>query len=128
MKFLFLTFEFCFFSEAIVVVLSSEKDAVRNALSDYNLKIKLDLVSIPENEDWGTADTLRHIKDRIKVKFIFIFPILISVRLVTQCWIVHVLMNYLSNSAGSRKLFYELFDFFQAMQLKMQDCKVLVQV
>ena len=32
-----------------------------------NLRIKPQVESIPESEDWGTADSLRHLRARIKV-------------------------------------------------------------
>lgn len=42
---------------------------IRSALVEQcEVKIKLDFVTIPANEDWGTADSLRHIKDKIKVR------------------------------------------------------------
>ena len=33
----------------------------------YGLNIKLDLCTIPRNEDFGTADSLRMVHDKIKV-------------------------------------------------------------
>jgi hypothetical protein len=35
------------------------------------VKAKLDFVGIPDDEDWGTADSLLHIKDKIKVSAIY---------------------------------------------------------
>ena len=32
-----------------------------------DVKMKLEFVGIPDDEDWGTADSLRHIGDKIKV-------------------------------------------------------------
>lgn len=43
------------------------KSEVQTALEPCGLKIRLDIVSIPAAEDWGTADTLRFLSDRIKV-------------------------------------------------------------
>lgn len=38
-----------------------------NATSKFDLNIKLDIACIPTKDDIGTADSLRLIKDRIKV-------------------------------------------------------------
>jgi len=43
------------------------KSEVQTALEPCGLKIRMDIVSIPAAEDWGTADTLRFLSDRIKV-------------------------------------------------------------
>ena len=43
------------------------KSEVQTALEPCGLKIRLDIVTIPAAEDWGTADTLRFLSDRIKV-------------------------------------------------------------
>ncbi|XP_070564371.1 translation initiation factor eIF2B subunit gamma-like isoform X2 [Ptychodera flava] len=53
--------------EAIVVCLDSTSTDIKNALTNvYDIKLTLDIVGIPNDEDWGTADSLRHIKDKIK--------------------------------------------------------------
>ncbi len=55
-------------TEALVVVRDSEASAVSEVLSSLReLRIKLRTVTIPETEDWGTADTLRHIRSKIHV-------------------------------------------------------------
>ncbi|XP_014673709.1 PREDICTED: translation initiation factor eIF-2B subunit gamma-like [Priapulus caudatus] len=54
------------FEEAIVVVLQSAKKDVYLALSQCDLKIKLDFVSINDDQDLGTADSLRLIADKIE--------------------------------------------------------------
>ena len=55
-------------SEALVVVLESTRTDIEKALVEIcDVKMKLDFVTIPDNQDWGTADSLRHISDRIKV-------------------------------------------------------------
>lgn len=55
------------------MVLESVKNEIQFALERTGLKIHIDIVSIPE-EDWGTADTLRHLEEtkRIKVSNIWI--------------------------------------------------------
>lgn len=52
------------FEEAIVIVLDSSAADIRKAL--VGVKIKLDFVSIPDANYWGTADSIRHIKDKVK--------------------------------------------------------------
>ncbi|XP_060075039.1 translation initiation factor eIF-2B subunit gamma-like [Ylistrum balloti] len=52
------------FEEAIVVVLDSQAAEIRKAL--VGVKLRLDLVSIPDANFWGTADSLRYLKDKIK--------------------------------------------------------------
>ncbi len=56
-------------TEALVVVRDSAAGAVSDALSNLRgLRIKLSTVTIPETEDWGTADSLRHIRNKIHVR------------------------------------------------------------
>ena len=49
------------------MALESSLHDIQRSLSNNNVRIKLDMVGIPDNEDWGTAESLRHIKDKIKV-------------------------------------------------------------
>jgi hypothetical protein len=56
-----------FASDTILVVVEQVRSEVQTALEPCGLKIRLDIVSIPAAEDWGTADTLRFLSDRIKV-------------------------------------------------------------
>ena len=61
--------QFVIASEALVVVLESTRADIEKALVEIcDVKIKLDFVAIPDSQDWGTADALRHIRDRIKVQ------------------------------------------------------------
>ena len=60
-----------FLTEAIVVVQEAHLADIRSALEEQcEVKIKLDFVTIPAGEDWGTADSLRHIRDKIKVRLL----------------------------------------------------------
>lgn len=54
----------CTHTDAIVVVLESHKSEVQSTLEKCPLKIKLEFATIPSDSDYGTADSLRHIKDR----------------------------------------------------------------
>lgn len=60
------------FSEAIVIVPETVRNKdIADSVSN-KLEIKLDLVSIPFSEDWGTADSLRYIKDKLKNDFLIV--------------------------------------------------------
>ena len=62
-----MVFEF-HFAEIIIIVLDSAVTKFHQILpSVCNPKLKLDFVTIPDDEDMGTADALRHIKDKIEV-------------------------------------------------------------
>lgn len=53
------------FGEAIVVVQEQDLTKIQKSLAEV-CEMRLDFVTIPQGEDWGTADTLRHIKDKIR--------------------------------------------------------------
>ena len=56
-------------AEATVVVSESSSQQINEALSELctanSSKISLQFEEIPDNEDWGTADTLRHLKVKV---------------------------------------------------------------
>ena len=59
----------CSNPEAIIVVPETALANIQKALTEVcEVKMRLDFVAIPAAEDWGTADTLRHIKDKIMVR------------------------------------------------------------
>ncbi|CAH1772663.1 unnamed protein product [Owenia fusiformis] len=60
------------FEEVILVVTETYKQDFQKVLEMCDLKLKLDIVPIPDEEDWGTADSLRHIKDKIKTDVLVI--------------------------------------------------------
>lgn len=50
------------FLEVIVVVLESAHRRIRHVLQEVRLpRIKIDFVPVPDEQDMGTADTLRHL-------------------------------------------------------------------
>jgi len=53
------------FQDAIVIVPDSAKGEVSKIPEKFGLTIRLDVVGIPANEEWGTADSLRHVGDKI---------------------------------------------------------------
>ncbi|XP_060529736.1 translation initiation factor eIF-2B subunit gamma [Cylas formicarius] len=55
------------FTEAIVIVLETQRAEIQNHLENTDLNLKIEFVSIPEDrDDLGTADSLRLIHDRLK--------------------------------------------------------------
>ena len=58
-----------FLPEIIIIVLESALTQFHQILTSLcNPKLKLDFVTIPDDEDFqGTADALRYIKDKIEV-------------------------------------------------------------
>ncbi|XP_022223674.2 translation initiation factor eIF-2B subunit gamma [Drosophila obscura] len=60
------------FSEVIVVVLEQEKLEIQLALENTPLKLKVDYATIPNDSDFGTADSLRYIYDKIKSDFLVV--------------------------------------------------------
>nr|XP_016941241.1 translation initiation factor eIF-2B subunit gamma [Drosophila suzukii] len=66
------------FSEVIVVVLEQERLEIQSALENTPLKLKLDYATIPSDSDFGTADSLRYIYDKIKSDFLVLSCDLVS--------------------------------------------------
>ncbi|XP_033253447.1 translation initiation factor eIF-2B subunit gamma-like [Drosophila miranda] len=60
------------FSEVIVVVVEQEKLEIQLALENTPLKLKVDYATIPSDSDFGTADSLRYIYDKIKSDFLVV--------------------------------------------------------
>lgn len=60
------------FQEAIVIVPETAKTKSLNDALSGRLDMKLDIVPIPSQEEWGTADSLRFIKSKIKNDIIVI--------------------------------------------------------
>ncbi|XP_054161472.1 translation initiation factor eIF-2B subunit gamma-like [Oppia nitens] len=54
------------FKEVIVVVSDTEEEVISKALNDLKMSINIILEKIPYSRDFGTADSLRLIKDKIK--------------------------------------------------------------
>ncbi|XP_077298702.1 eukaryotic translation initiation factor 2B subunit gamma [Arctopsyche grandis] len=53
------------FQEVIVIVLDSKKTEIIAAIDKCNFKLSIQYVSIPEDEDLGTADSLRLVREYI---------------------------------------------------------------
>lgn len=66
------------FQEALVVVLDEDKSNILNALEKCPLRIKYELIVIPSEEDWGTANSLMHISSRVSTDLLVISGDLIT--------------------------------------------------
>lgn len=62
----------------MVLVLDDDKSSILSALEKCPLKIKYELIVIPSEEDWGTANSLKHISSRLTTDIIVVSGDLIS--------------------------------------------------
>ena len=60
------------FTEVIVIVQESAKSELASIPKKYDLGLTLDIVTLPHHEDFGTADALRRVHDKIHAKTVFI--------------------------------------------------------
>ncbi|KAJ8977212.1 hypothetical protein NQ317_015387 [Molorchus minor] len=54
------------FSDVILIVLETQRNEIQGTLEKIDLDIKIEYVTISDNEDLGTADSLRLISDKLK--------------------------------------------------------------
>lgn len=84
------------FEEIIIIVLDSAITQFHQILPNVcNQKLKLDFITIPDDEDMGTADALRHIRDKIE-KDVFV----VSCDLVTDVALHHLADVHRSHDAS----------------------------
>ncbi|XP_034184754.2 eukaryotic translation initiation factor 2B subunit gamma [Osmia lignaria lignaria] len=83
------------FKEAIVVVSENMENNVSLAINKLNLKIKVDIVSVEDAEELGTADSIRLIHEKIYTDFL-----VISCDLITDVDISEVLNLYRKHNAS----------------------------
>lgn len=55
-----------YFPDVLVIIHEQFKTEIAAIPSKYDLKIKLDITCLQKNEEYGTADSLCLIKDKIK--------------------------------------------------------------
>ncbi|KZS11757.1 translation initiation factor eIF-2B subunit gamma [Daphnia magna] len=60
------------FEDVLVIIHEQFKAEIADIPNKYGLKIKLDITCLQKNEDYGTADSLRLIKDKIKTDILVI--------------------------------------------------------
>lgn len=84
-----------------VIVLENEKVDIQLALEPTPLKLKLDFATIPADSDFGTADSLRYIHERIKAD-----PLIISCDLVTNISLYPLINKFREHDASLVSLLY----------------------
>ncbi|XP_068630326.1 translation initiation factor eIF2B subunit gamma [Battus philenor] len=90
------------FQETLVVVLDEDKSNISNALEKCPLKIKYELIDIPSDEDWGTANALKYISNRITTDLV-----IVSGDLITNINLNEVLNLYRKHDAALATLFFD---------------------
>ena len=63
---------FSFFFHAVEVIVITTRDVQKALCADFKMKMKLDIVCIADDADIGTADSLRYIYQKLKVKNYFL--------------------------------------------------------
>ncbi|XP_075217081.1 eukaryotic translation initiation factor 2B subunit gamma [Lycorma delicatula] len=96
------------FLEAIVVVSESVRNEVQSALEQHahgvnKLLIKIEFVGIPSNEDWGTADSLRHLYELNKIKH---DVLVVSCDLISDINLTGVIKIFRQHNAALSALFF----------------------
>lgn len=89
------------FQDVMVVVLDEDKSNILNALEKCPLKIKYELIVIPSDEDWGTANTLKHVSTRVVSDLI-----VVSGDLITNANLNEVVNLYRKHDASLATLFF----------------------
>ena len=85
------------------MVLETDMADIKKALVDIcDVKLLLDFVAVPD-EDLGTADSLRHIKDKIKVNIIHPFLLKAS----QSAWVMDIFSKIFS-SVSFDKILYQV--------------------
>lgn len=83
------------FKEAILIVSETAKSDVSLSLDKLGLKIKLEIIGIPEAEDLGTADSIRHIHEKI-----YTDVVVISCDLITDIDLSDIINMYRTHKAS----------------------------
>ena len=60
------------FTDVIVIVQEAAKSEIAALSKKYDMGLNLDIFTIPHHEDYGTADALRRVYDKINAKTIFV--------------------------------------------------------
>lgn len=109
----------------MVVILNEDKSNILNALEKCPLKIKYDLIVIPSDEDWGTANSLVHISNKVTTDLV-----VVSGDLITNVDLNDVLNLYRKHDASLTTLFFnngpEEFIELPGLKSKMKPDRDLV--
>ncbi|CAG9785016.1 unnamed protein product [Diatraea saccharalis] len=87
--------------ETMIVVLDEDKSNILSALEKCPLKIKYDLIVIPSEEDWGTANSLKHISGLVNTDLL-----VVSGDLITSINLNEVLNLHRKHDASLTTLFF----------------------
>lgn len=96
-----INYHYCCFTETMIVVLDEDKSNILNALERCPLKIKYELIVIPSDEDWGTANSLKHISSRVTTDLL-----VVSGDLISSINLNEVLNLYRKHDAALTTLFF----------------------
>ena len=89
------------FQDAIVIVLDTAKLEVQTALEKCDLSIRIEYIAIPPGrDDWGTADSLHFISEKIKADLV-----VVSCDFVTDAPLYPALEIFRKNEAAVTMLF-----------------------
>lgn len=91
------------FSEAIIIVSENVKINVTAVVEKLNLKIKLDIIGVPDAENIGTADSIRLIHEKIHSDVIFI-----STDLIAKINLSKTIELYHKHNASVTALFFQM--------------------
>ncbi|KAK3919147.1 Translation initiation factor eIF-2B subunit gamma [Frankliniella fusca] len=101
------------FLDAILIVADTDKSEVQAELEKCNLTIRLDIVALPPGkDDWGTADSLHFISEKIKTDIV-----VVSCDLVTDASLSPALELFRKNEAAVTMLFLKSMEVSSAENL-----------
>ncbi|XP_025198720.1 translation initiation factor eIF-2B subunit gamma [Melanaphis sacchari] len=89
------------FRDTKIIVADNYASDIQEEVDQLGFEINLSFVPIPSDEDWGTADSLRHISD-----YIITDVIVISCDLITDIDLHQVLNIYRNNNASLVSLYF----------------------
>ncbi|CAG9138528.1 unnamed protein product [Plutella xylostella] len=90
------------FQDTMILVLDEDKSNILCSLEKCPLKIKYELIVIPADEDWGTADSLKHISSRVVSDLL-----VVSGDLITNVNVTELLNLYRKHDAAIATLFFD---------------------
>jgi len=93
------------FSEIVIITKKSFEKQLHNVLTDKSVPIdaKLEYVAIPDNEDEGTADSLRRVEDRIKTN-----ALVVSCDFISDCDLTDFLAVHRKHNSSFTTLLSDL--------------------
>ncbi|XP_022918324.1 translation initiation factor eIF2B subunit gamma [Onthophagus taurus] len=92
------------FSDVILLVYENQKAEIQNNLEKLELTIKIEYVPIPPNEDFGTADSLRFLNDKLNITADLL---VLSCDLITDTSLIRVVDLYRRHEAAICVLLFQ---------------------